>query len=608
MYGSSFCIVTRRPRALSSRPSDDAVRPFPSEEATPPVTKMCFVTGAHHIAHARRARGMAQRRRADSSSSAACSRAVALSGVARQHAGQLDQPRLRRRGPAAVAVVAPSPVDFVTATCVSANAATCGRWVTTSTCRSLPSVASARPTATAAVPPMPASTSSNTSVGGPTVGRAFERARGAVRASPAPARRPTRPCSSGSSGDPGLAASRNVTSSPGSRSPTSTADLGRRHREVAASSRPTAVSPTARRQRDAPPRLVPPRGDPVERATLARRRARRRASRRPRARPGGRELRPGTRCTSASVSPYLRRRSCRSWRRSRTAASRSGSSLDALTDRSAARRRRPPARRRPSQPALERGERPPPRHGGDRRTERVDRSAVAAAARRRAAGGGLAMRERVGELVLLDREPFVLVGIGKARARRARRLGTEAGRSRVRATVRRHRAPPSAASIRSTRRARRRPARRGRSLRTGRAPLAGSPAASSDWWACWPCRSTSRARPLRQRRRRRQPAVRRRHGTARPRARRGEHDLVVADRRSDPRPSLRSRRGARASSRLAPPTSSSIASTIIVLPAPVSPVSAVIPGRAAGAASDHAEIVTAQLDAASAIVQAELRL
>src|SRR3954469_11519707 len=43
MYGSSFWSVTRRPRLLSKRPSDDAVSPLPRLEATPPVTKMCFV-------------------------------------------------------------------------------------------------------------------------------------------------------------------------------------------------------------------------------------------------------------------------------------------------------------------------------------------------------------------------------------------------------------------------------------------------------------------------------------------------------------------------------------------------------------------------------------
>src|SRR6478735_4751203 len=42
-YGSSFCMVTRRPRALSRAPRLEAVRPLPREEATPPVTKMCLV-------------------------------------------------------------------------------------------------------------------------------------------------------------------------------------------------------------------------------------------------------------------------------------------------------------------------------------------------------------------------------------------------------------------------------------------------------------------------------------------------------------------------------------------------------------------------------------
>src|ERR1700738_1927089 len=42
-YGSSFCMVTRRPRALSSAPRLEAVSPLPREEATPPVTKRCLV-------------------------------------------------------------------------------------------------------------------------------------------------------------------------------------------------------------------------------------------------------------------------------------------------------------------------------------------------------------------------------------------------------------------------------------------------------------------------------------------------------------------------------------------------------------------------------------
>src|SRR6187551_2768129 len=43
-YGSSFCITTRRPRAVRRLPRLAAVRPLPSEETTPPVTKMCLVT------------------------------------------------------------------------------------------------------------------------------------------------------------------------------------------------------------------------------------------------------------------------------------------------------------------------------------------------------------------------------------------------------------------------------------------------------------------------------------------------------------------------------------------------------------------------------------
>src|SRR5579859_2685111 len=42
-YGSSFCIVTRKPRALSSDPRLEAVSPLPKDEATPPVTKRCLV-------------------------------------------------------------------------------------------------------------------------------------------------------------------------------------------------------------------------------------------------------------------------------------------------------------------------------------------------------------------------------------------------------------------------------------------------------------------------------------------------------------------------------------------------------------------------------------
>src|SRR6478752_804722 len=45
MYGSSFIIVTRRPRASRIAASDAAVIPLPSEDTTPPVTKIRGVTG-----------------------------------------------------------------------------------------------------------------------------------------------------------------------------------------------------------------------------------------------------------------------------------------------------------------------------------------------------------------------------------------------------------------------------------------------------------------------------------------------------------------------------------------------------------------------------------
>src|SRR5829696_4274957 len=40
MYGSSLTQVTLRPRASSRQPMEEAARPFPRLETTPPVTKM----------------------------------------------------------------------------------------------------------------------------------------------------------------------------------------------------------------------------------------------------------------------------------------------------------------------------------------------------------------------------------------------------------------------------------------------------------------------------------------------------------------------------------------------------------------------------------------
>src|ERR1700752_2148034 len=43
MYGSSFWSVTRKPRASSSEPMEADASPLPSDDTTPPVTKMYFV-------------------------------------------------------------------------------------------------------------------------------------------------------------------------------------------------------------------------------------------------------------------------------------------------------------------------------------------------------------------------------------------------------------------------------------------------------------------------------------------------------------------------------------------------------------------------------------
>ena len=74
------------------------------------------------------------------------------------------------RRPASSSAVSPEVVTdpsllLRTTTWWSANAATCGRWVTTSTCADRASAARRRPISTAALPPTPASTSSKTNVG-----------------------------------------------------------------------------------------------------------------------------------------------------------------------------------------------------------------------------------------------------------------------------------------------------------------------------------------------------------------------------------------------------------------------------------------------------------
>ena len=158
MYGSSLHIVTFRPRHLSSRPSEEAVRPLPSDEDTPPVKKMYLVcrpltsrtvTIGHPPRLPERATPTCGPRTGTGSARTSpptpLAGAVAeqLAGVAtgrlavgaaRQHPADLDHPPV---GPSSTVTsdrVRPPSSTLRTSTWWSAWAATWARWVTTSTC------------------------------------------------------------------------------------------------------------------------------------------------------------------------------------------------------------------------------------------------------------------------------------------------------------------------------------------------------------------------------------------------------------------------------------------------------------------------------------------
>src|ERR1700740_3805236 len=62
-YGSHFCRVTLKPRLSRRQPIEEAATPFPSEETTPPVTKIYF--GAILIARTSYSAGLLALRRSD---------------------------------------------------------------------------------------------------------------------------------------------------------------------------------------------------------------------------------------------------------------------------------------------------------------------------------------------------------------------------------------------------------------------------------------------------------------------------------------------------------------------------------------------------------------
>ena len=367
------------------------------------------------------------------------------SGDAGEHPRQLDHPWL-----VVDAAARPSrrcrPSCLATTTWVSANAATWGRWVTTSTWRSAARAARARPTARAARPPMPASTSSKTSVRH--VGRAppgcaeqheaqGEHGAGQLAAGGDLGQRQQRRARVGGE-------SRNVTSSPGSSSPTSTVDAGRRAWPArrrcactASASRGAAARGPARRS--PPPRATASSASQRSASSAAA------ASGRGRAGPAGPRASSAKAMTSASVSPYLRRRSCSSWRRSRTAASRSGSSSIAspVARRSAATSVELGGQRRAGgRPG---GEGSAPGHRGHGAGDR-SRSAPPSSSRRRSPRPRPRGGRGVGEEVLLGLEASSSSGSSSPAASSSATWNRSRSISRARARS----SPPRAASASSS--------------------------------------------------------------------------------------------------------------------------------------------------------------
>ena len=249
--------------------------------------------------------------------------------------------------------VRPARSDLRTSTWWSAWAATWARWVTTSTWAWCPRSARAGPTAVAAAPPTPASTSSKTMTPGLSV--MASRMASMVRASSPP----DATLASGWSGSPGLAPSRKRTWSAGPSPSTAIENRA----EGMASCRKGGLDLLGQ----------PGRGLPAGRGHLG-------LGRRP-ARPGPRRSpssratarcssdvdggqppaghRPAKARTSARSAPYLRSSSWSSCRRERISSSRSGSSSQvSTTERSSVPRSDSVGHGRP-QPRLEGGQRGP---------------------------------------------------------------------------------------------------------------------------------------------------------------------------------------------------------------------------------------------------------
>ena len=446
-------------------------------------------------------------------------------------------------------------------------------------------MASARPTATPASPPIPASTSSNTSVGG--ASESTTRRASIVRDSSPP----DAALASGRAGSPGfgreqerdvvgaVVADRRRFGRPTSRC--RCVNVGRRRGRARAEpsvTAPASRGAAARRAFDSARGRVVDLG--VRRRGARRRAAAARASCCSSSSSRAPRRRAAYSTTSASVGPYLRLSS----REQRAPGLHALQPLGIVDDRLLGRAhvvrgflqlglQQPRAGSRARRTARARRARPP---------RRRPRPSPGPSSARYAVAESLAVRFGVGQQLRPPaRSRSSSSRVDDRRPRRSRRPGSAAGRPRAPATARRRRA--RRARRRSRARSRRAAAqRRERGLclrrpRSGRAARAARPArAATGARAARAGRRgagrTRRARPTvasrpfdvaaRPARRRARPA------RARPRRRR---------RRSDPRRAPRSRPRAPAADRRGRPQSRSSASTSNVLPAPVSPVITVRP-------------------------------
>ena len=430
---------------------------------------------------------------------------------ARQHADQLPHPLGARRRRATLAAVTCPALSLVTTTCWSAKAATCGRWVTTMTWAVRASRASRRPTSTATLPPMPASTSSKTKVGHAVdagehdldrqhdarqlaAGRALAeragtRCRRAASAASSTASAPSAVNAAGSS----VAVDRRRASSASAIARSCSSPVTAAPNRSAAARR-AAVSARRAAADDAPAQVL----HAARRAAAIRSSAPSTASTRSPAAAAHQSR------TSSSSGPYRRLSALIACRRSSTSASRCGS---ASTSRSVLRPAPRPPRRRDSamrvdvpdsrRPRWGRGPRHAPSAGAPARAGRRRSARPGVVAARPAASCATptsAMRSVACARTRRLRLQRLVLPRHRARRRRSRRCRAAAGPPRARAPAGARRGRAAHARPRATRRSRAayaarrastsRPANRSSSSRWRRGSRSSS-------WSAWPCTAIS---------------------------------------------------------------------------------------------------------------------